>query len=113
MVLNCSLPAQWTWTTRTAWRDWTVEWLACSAHYAKLQADRDWLLLHGQPPDWRRSIAMSDDVGTHAADLLDQPAARAWTLPEPVGASIHGQPISAPWGGLLPSWGGLFPPRAP
>ena len=117
MVLNCGLPAQQTWITRTAWRGWTVEWLACPAHHAKLQADHHWILVHGQPPDWRSWILMGDDIGKKAADVHDQPAAAADTLPEPSGLTLHGQShqhTSAPRGGPVPAWGGLLlPPRAP
>jgi hypothetical protein len=115
-VLNCGLPAQQTWTTRTAGRGWTVEWLACPNHHAKLQADHAWILVHGQPPDWRGWILMGDDIGKQAADIHDQPAATAATLPEPFGLTLHGQAhqhIRAPWAGLAPPWGGLLPPRAP
>ena len=115
MVLGCGLPAQATWTTRTAWRAWTVEWLACPAHYAHLEADHDWILVHGQPPDWRRWILMGDDARKQAADVYDQPAHAGWRPPEPPGLSrpAHAPVTSDPWRGLLPPWGGLLPPRAP
>jgi len=115
MVLGCGLPAQQTWTTRTAWRSWTVEWMACQAHYAKLQADHDWTLVHGQPPDWRRWILMGNDAGRRSVDIQDdQPSAHAaGTSSSPV--DFPGQDPSqhlggsAPWGGA-PPWGRLFPP---
>ena len=116
MVLNCGLPAHQTWTTRTAWRGWTMEWLTCPAHHAKLQADHAWILVHGQPPKWRDWILMGDDIGKQAADIHDQPTAAGATLPEPFSLTLHGQSpqhIGAPWGGPLRPWGGLVPPRTP
>lgn len=71
MVLGCGLQGQNSWTSSTAWRGWPVEWLVCPTHYAKLLADHDWELVHGQAPNWHPWILMGDDVGRESCDVDD------------------------------------------
>ncbi len=49
-----------------------MEWLVCPTHSAKLLADHDWELVHGQAPGWHPWILMGDDVGRESCDV-DEP----------------------------------------
>jgi hypothetical protein len=71
MVAHCSVAAELTWTTGTAWRSWTVEWAVCPAHYRRLRADEAFEPVLGQPPTWQRRMLMGDDMGSQASQTID------------------------------------------
>ena len=54
MVRECADLADTTWTDRSGWRDWNVEWHVCATHLGNLDRGETWAPHYGHPPDWTR-----------------------------------------------------------